>query len=726
MAAVAALSWLLAVGLAVLVSAGPVAQWRISIAWQDESCDDVCRSADMFCTEQCWPSTIKGLENAMSAPEVDGTCFDVKPGLAAAINPAKDPSNTMCYWNAGTPTAPRCPMLPSTPKAKADVGHYTRRLCPCVNTTSAALGAPECGLGGEDAQPAPTGTYAPLEALATTAPGQANSSTAAPAASAILAQSRWAGGTTCQVMCVAGFAYDDARLNGQYSPVGMSVASSFWEHVSTTNVILAHVDGRWQFLQGSSPSRGTAIGTARRQTEMGAGLPSSDYYDTPTGGAYADFRCCMSSGSLASSAFGAGGAEEGGGTDLDTLAAIGAVVGLLLTLAGMAGAAKLCGWKGGPPDLSQLKQMRMSKPFGSCWRSRRYETKSDQDSCRSADVEAPVPPVASERPLAPRPIAPQAAPARELPLQQARRAPAPPVHGTVPQAERPRRAEEDKAAAAVAAMLGGPPGPAPQSILGPGGVYEGPVHRWWEGSQAQRGGELAVGEAVTLRGMAKDPTWDGAEGEIEGIDERTGFIFVRLADGRMKTVRAENCAVAGRPSAAPSRAAPSRAAGPRAAAHGGDRAAAEIAAVFSSGASPQRGRPAAGTTMGRSASADGGPSAVEPPAWMQVASPTRPSHSSHGRAQLPPLSGAPPVGPPSALPGGGASPLRRQNTSGTWRGGQPAGDHGAGAAKPRHLDLHQASRGSGRINPREDALMLNVQAELNGLASRMSDRNARR
>lgn len=76
---------------------------------------------------------------------------------------------------------------------------------------------------------------------------------------------------------------------------------------------------------------------------MGAGLPSSDYYDTPTGGAYADFRCCMSSGSLASSAFGAGGAEEGGGTDLDTLAAIGAVVGLLLTLAGMAGAAKLCG-----------------------------------------------------------------------------------------------------------------------------------------------------------------------------------------------------------------------------------------------------------------------------------------------------------------------------------------------------------------------------------------------
>eukprot|EP00444_Apocalathium_aciculiferum_P016156 CAMPEP_0183457216 /NCGR_PEP_ID=MMETSP0370-20130417/130802_1 /TAXON_ID=268820 /ORGANISM="Peridinium aciculiferum, Strain PAER-2" /LENGTH=56 /DNA_ID=CAMNT_0025648925 /DNA_START=21 /DNA_END=187 /DNA_ORIENTATION=+ len=47
--------------------------------------------------------------------------------------------------------------------------------------------------------------------------------------------------------------------------------------------------------------------------------------------------------------------------------------------------------------------------------------------------------------------------------------------------------------------------------------------------------------------MTQDPSWNGAEGEIEDVSSRTGLFQIRLPDGRVKSVRAECCELADRP-----------------------------------------------------------------------------------------------------------------------------------------------------------------------------------
>lgn len=100
--------------------------------------------------------------------------------------------------------------------------------------------------------------------------------------------------------------------------------------------------------------------------------------------------------------------------------------------------------------------------------------------------------------------------------------------------------KESRGAAAVAAVLGR--STVPDNGLGPGGVYEGPVNRWWEkGDQkVPYSGGLAIGTQVRLHSLAREPTWNGAEGEVENFDRKSGLVRVLMPDGRVKCVNAEN------------------------------------------------------------------------------------------------------------------------------------------------------------------------------------------
>lgn len=83
----------------------------------------------------------------------------------------------------------------------------------------------------------------------------------------------------------------------------------------------------------------------------------------------------------------------------------------------------------------------------------------------------------------------------------------------------------------------------PETAQSASGIYEGPVHRWWE----DEGDQLVPahcafeeGEAVRLHSFDHmSDTWNGAEGVVEEVDSN-GTCFVRFEDGRAKRVRPSN------------------------------------------------------------------------------------------------------------------------------------------------------------------------------------------
>merc|ERR1719401_1160585 len=102
-----------------------------------------------------------GLQTAIvSSDRLYGTCYDVEAGAEAELwHPSKDPSNMLCYFDAGTPTHARCPVVPSTPPELAAQDQYIRRICPCFNV-SAVQRWPgvelECSVGDQLVYPAVT------------------------------------------------------------------------------------------------------------------------------------------------------------------------------------------------------------------------------------------------------------------------------------------------------------------------------------------------------------------------------------------------------------------------------------------------------------------------------------------------------------------------------------------------------------------------------------------
>jgi len=595
MAPLRLLRLLLAVGIATLLegpgiaAGGQVVRWHISNAWEDESCDSVCSSFSLKCTEWCWPATSQGLENAVSS-QLPGTCFAVQTGEAQHWHPAKDATNMVCYSKPASAKYLRCSEVPETPASQKAQGKFIRRICPCIRSNSeAANDPPDCGVGAEPVAPTPTQfrstivvsepttTSAAPAPVPVTAPPSGSPSPIsplpAPAPSSLDSSlDESADSTRCDSLCVSGFyGMEDESLNGRYTPVGSIGMLSHWHHLSNPNVIMALTGGHWHFMQGTVPFSGIPIATARMETPDGEEVPIDDYYDTATGGASASFMCCEDAvdGSTTS---GDASVESGVGWSKAIVATI-CAVGFALS------ALVACG----------LLYLKRSRSLPSDFRARRYETMPPPlekdgegfgttvrlDVCDGATVPQP-----SLMGQVPSPSGGSSGVVGTLPRRGTSGGSLAFCEPTIPQRRSDGCHGSDRSASAVAAVLGRSTVP----DVGPGGVYEGPLNRWWDAPKVGPGSVsgLEVGTRVRLRGFTHEPSWNGAEGEIDDISKNTGQLQIRLPDGRVKAARAENCELADRPR---SRSSPSSAAGLR--------AAAAAAAPRGSGASPlRRGAPA--------------------------------------------------------------------------------------------------------------------------------------
>ncbi|CAK0888885.1 unnamed protein product [Prorocentrum cordatum] len=250
---------LLAAVLLVPAAVLPKVEWRISIAWEDQSCDQVCFAAgtNLACTEACWPGTSAGLVEATSA------CAFAEAGSPQPWHPSKDPETTVCHWDAGAPGVARCPLMPETPEALRAQLKLIRRVCPCINAT-AALGAAalDCGLGGE-----PVGS----------------------------ACSDCGGG-----LCVSGFGGARASLNGVYGCALVAGVGTFshWagcpscgDNGGSVYAVLSG-DGAWRFVEANATELvvlAQAAEPATSSTVPSSGVFASDGVEHGVG-----IVCCSS------------------------------------------------------------------------------------------------------------------------------------------------------------------------------------------------------------------------------------------------------------------------------------------------------------------------------------------------------------------------------------------------------------------------------------------------
>lgn len=538
-----------------LAATPPKAEWHISNtgAWEDESCDTVCKNHDQRCTETCWPATVQGLKFAMEA-ESPNPCSSVETGPAAAWQPAKDPETTVCYWLTDSSYL-RCPEKPTTLPTQAAVGKFLRRLCPCVPASALVADARgntpavDCGLGANNALPAPTSPRpdasttpapAPTPAASAPAPGvagapaptprptpAANAPTLTPAPTPLPGPPASATKRDCQTLCVAGFTLADARLNGQLTPVGSVGALSHWLHLTTRNIILAQSAGHWHFMEGTTPWSATPVASARSAVAASVEIPVDDFYDTAMGGAQASFTCCSTSASPLA------GAAAGQASSEDAAVPVVTVVVVLLLAASLTGCIIYVRRRKAARARAGRKPDGKLPPHGDIF------VQVEQDAMLPSTI-AQSPPQGLAPTVPPRGASSRSLAFSDQPMVLPRKAspftiPTAPAHG------------EDRAANAVAAVLGRSSVPE----LGPGGVYEGPLTPWWEngvgGGSSSGSSALQVGSRVRLRSMTQDPSWNGAEGEIEDVSSRTGLFQIRLPDGRVKSVRAECCELADRP-----------------------------------------------------------------------------------------------------------------------------------------------------------------------------------
>jgi len=345
-------------------------------------------------------------------------------------------------------------------------------------------------------------------------------------------------------------------LNGQYAPVGTAVEFLYWEHMSESNVLLAHTDGRWQFLRGASVETAEAIAGARDRTEESSGMPTSEFYDSAIGGASVSFACCMSTDSLL-----LGGLSDLGGSDADEEdgSSMGAALGVA---AAFAGAVTLGG------TAAFILQRRKTSNAASWWcKAGRYQTMTppeqqkptDNGECSiRIDGDGPIGGLDRSRnglekqapglgvAAVPGPRQQQSQQQRQQQhsqqhsqqqQQQQRQRPSPTQrsgHFAFPDAAEQigaplRRAAaapgEDRAAAAVAAVLGRAT-PGAGGALGPGGVYEGPVNRWWENA---------------LRTPRATSSWRSARRSSCGAWRRTPHGTAPKARWRAWTLAAARC-----------------------------------------------------------------------------------------------------------------------------------------------------------------------------------------
>merc|ERR1719487_1330569 len=127
---------------------------------------------DLRCTEQCWPTSATGVKELIRiSPFLSDVCFDIQAGSPAAWHPAKDPENTLCYWDVGAVSGARCPVVPETPVAAAVQNKLIRRFCPCFNASSSASGGvyviDDCGTGSQPSIFSTPGSAVPIATAGT-------------------------------------------------------------------------------------------------------------------------------------------------------------------------------------------------------------------------------------------------------------------------------------------------------------------------------------------------------------------------------------------------------------------------------------------------------------------------------------------------------------------------------------------------------------------------------
>lgn len=254
-------------------------EWHISLAPVVENCDSVCQGLGLLCTEDCWPADETGLQAINRQPGLVDICWVIAQGSAQPWHPAKDPENTLCYWDSGLPSgAVRCPQVPEPPGADLAEGQLTRRFCPCVNASAAAPW--DCALGS-----APTALP----------PSRGGGTTAAP--STTLAASLRPG---CATLCVEGFSGIDSDLNGGYGPVVSEQGALLsWSRQGgatyDSTLELAQLPlGRWRFQEVLTGGTEIPLAEAVELTELSGRPPSQlSFQQLPDGDVYeALFYCC--------------------------------------------------------------------------------------------------------------------------------------------------------------------------------------------------------------------------------------------------------------------------------------------------------------------------------------------------------------------------------------------------------------------------------------------------
>jgi len=472
----------------VLQAAGDSAQWHLSNAWKEHSCDDVCHLQGLKCTELCWPASVAGLR-ALVGPgtRLSGVCFQVAEGPAKSWHPAKDADNTLCYWNPGQLQTARCPEVSQTSAQASQQGQWTRRLCPCVNQTSVAVS--DCGLGTELAAPLPgpqqVATPSPAPTPAPT-PASAPVPTQAPAVNYVAVPH------SCN-LCVSGFGTVDEGLNGQYL---QGADGTSWKRDSL--VLAKGSTGHWQFRERQMGGDFVPISQGTLLTP-GSRMAPSDYFATSTGGWQVEFKSCCDLSTSSDEA----SAKTGDDSNSPIVIVLISIVVVIVAVAVAV----------------------------SCWRWRQHQqsqkSASEEDSVDSPSKGDPgrfqLPEGTTNLPVFPPP---------DLD----------PELGTIDtQKLRGTAGSWNRGAPPV------PQVPAELKDCYSHGVYEGPVQPWWlegrDGGSSPSGGSsvLRVGDKVRLCALGANSTWNGAVGVVEIYNKSAGDVHVRLRDGRLKAVRPENC-----------------------------------------------------------------------------------------------------------------------------------------------------------------------------------------
>ncbi|CAJ1353320.1 unnamed protein product, partial [Effrenium voratum] len=515
--------------------------WRISIAWEDEDCNSVCRYHNLACTEACWPLTAAGLESALSS-NLQGTCFGVAAGSAQPWHPAKDAENTMCYWFAGhtASQSPRCAHKSATPTQLLDDAKVMRRLCPCISGNISAVAGIDCGLGGQPTDPAPANPGWVQEVPSTTAepstgggqvpslPGNTPSPAPVPVPPApALPQVLQPAMVACQELCVSGFGAEDDKLNGQFARLsGNDGTLAFWLKLGglpngADCRLLRGADGVWRYYEVSSQAN-TSIGEGTLRTPAGEDIPQDDYVLTPTGGFQVEYRCCPQQ--LATTAAPRNSATPAEDDPMNTAITVALVAGGVVLVVSVVALCLIQRWK---PNLL---------------RSRKYQAFQDGASKVQPQPRFEV----LEKPGAA--AAEKAATWHQwnvTPKVQSQAVSSTPASASkVGGTWLPNKKNPDRSASAIADVLGKSSAMAAQD-----GIYEGPMRQWWgpggaggASSSGVGGTGFQLGDSVRLQGLTAS-AWNGLRGTVEGFDPQKGALEVNV-DGRIKLVKPENCTAA--------------------------------------------------------------------------------------------------------------------------------------------------------------------------------------